>query len=303
MNAPLLRLLLEVLPCLLLGLLLEWRWPKLSRHLSPPLIRYGVPLSVLGMLLRSGLERSMLWAGLLALVGIGAGLALLRWLPGLRQLLPLPALQLGAVAGNTAYFGFPVVMALLPPAAMGTAVAYDLVATLLTWGLGPVLLTGGRLQGRPLMRALAQSPASRALVLALLVGLTPWSQPLGALLVVPARLVLLLALTILGIHLGPLLRQPPSERVNPWRLWPALTIKLLLFPAAMLALSLLTPMPSLARQALVLQAAAPTALAVLLLNEASSAGDEGSSSRAAAMVLWSTAIALGSVPLWHLLLG
>jgi predicted permease len=301
MSAPLLRL-LEVLPCLLLGVLLDWRWPKLSRRLSPPLIRYGVPLSVLGMLLRSGLERSMLWAGLLALVGIGAGLALLRWLPGLRRLLPLPALQLGAVAGNSAYFGFPVVMALLPPAAMGTAVAYDLAATLLIWGLGPVLLTGERLQGRPLMRALANSPASRALVLALLVGLTPWSQQLGALLVVPARLVLLLALTILGIHLGPLLRQPPSERVNPWLLWPALTIKLLLFPAAMLALSLLTPLPALARQAVVLQAAAPTAVAVLLLSEASPAGNDGSSARAATLVLWSTAIALGSVPLWRLLL-
>ena len=303
MSAPLLRLLLEVLPCLVLGVLLEWRWPKLSRRLSPPLIRYGVPLSVLGMLLRSGLERSMLWAGLLALVGIGAGLALLRWLPGLRQLLPLPALQLGAVAGNTAYFGFPVVMALLPPAAMGTAVAYDLAATLLIWGLGPVLLTGERLQGRPLMRALANSPASRALVLALLVGLTPWSQPLGDLLAVPARLVLLLALTILGIHLGPLLRQPPAERLNPWHLWPALTIKLLIFPAAMLALSLLTPLPPLARQAVVLQAAAPTAVAVLLLSEASPASNDGSSARAATLVLWSTAIALGSVPLWRLLLG
>jgi hypothetical protein len=265
MSAPLLRLLLEVLPCLLLGVLLEWRWPKLSRRLSPPLIRYGVPLSVLGMLLRSGLERSMFWAGLLALVGIGAGLALLRWLPGVRQLLPLPALRLGAVAGNTAYFGFPVVMALLPPAAMGAAVAYDLAATLLIWGPGPALLTGERLQGRPLLRALAHSPA-----------------------------------------LGPLLRQPASERVNPWRLWPALTIKLLLFPAAMLALSLVTPLPPLpplARQAVVLQAAAPTAVAVLLLSEASPNGSDGSSARATAMVLWSTAIALGSVPLWRLLLG
>jgi predicted permease len=82
-----------------------------------------------------------------------------------------------------------------------------------------------------------------------------------------------------------------------------LTIKLLLFPAAMLALSLLTPLPALARQAVVLQAAAPTAVAVLLLSEASPAGNDGSSSRAATLVLWSTAIALGSVPLWRLLLG
>jgi hypothetical protein len=176
MSAPLLRLLLEVLPCLLLGVLLEWRWPKLSRQLSPPLIRYGVPLSLLGMLLRSGLERSMFWAGLLALVGIGGGLALLRWLPGLRQLLPPATLRLGAVAGNTAYFGFPVVMALLPPAAMGAAVAYDLAATLLIWGLGPA-------QGRwlvvlllslPLALVAAQQIRAVPLVLLLLAPLLAW---------------------------------------------------------------------------------------------------------------------------------
>jgi predicted permease len=298
MSAP---LPLELVPCLLLGVLLQWRWPNLSSRLTPPLIRYGIPLSVLGLLLHSGLERSMVWAGLLALVGIGGGLALLRWLPGLRQLLPPPALRLGAVVGNTSYFGLPVAMALLPPAAMGTAVAYDLAATLLVWGLGPALLTGERLRCRPLARALAHSPASRALGLALLVGLTPWSHQLGALLWVPARLVLLLALTIVGIHLGQLLRQPQGSRPSPWRLWPALTIKLLLFPAAMLALSLLTPLPTLARQAVVLQAAAPTAVAVLLLSEARGPGDD--SAWAAALVLWSTAIALVSVPLWRLVLG
>ena len=300
MSAPL-RLPLELVPCLLLGVLLQWRWPNLSSRLTPPLIRYGVPLSVLGLLLRSGLERSMLWAGLLALVGIGGGLALLRWLPGLRQLLSPPALRLGAVVGNTAYFGLPVAMALLPPAARGTAVAYDLAAPLLVWGLGPALLTGERLRCRPLARALAHSPASRALGLALLAGLTPWSHQLGELLWMPARLVLLLALTIVGIHLGQLLRQPQSSRTSPWHLLPALTIKLLLFPAAMLALSLLTPLPALARQAVVLQAAAPTAVAVLLLSEAKGAGDD--SARAAALVLWSTAIALVSVPLWRLVLG
>ena len=117
----------------------------------------------------------------------------------------------------------------------------------------------------------------------------------------PARLVLLLALTIVGIHLGQLLRQPQGSRPSPWRLWPALTIKLLLFPAAMLALSLLTPLPTLARQAVVLQAAAPTAVAMLLLSEARGPGDD--SAWAAALVLWSTAIALVSVPLWRLVLG
>jgi predicted permease len=293
------RLLLELGPCLLGGLWLGQRWPALPERLAGPLLGWGMPLSLVALLLRAGLRPAEGTAALLTLVLCGGGLLLsCRW-PWLRRQLQHPSLQLGAVVGNTAYFGLPVAMALLPPAAMGTAVAYDLAATLLVWGLGPALLTGERLRCRPLARALAHSPASRALGLALLAGLTPWSHQLGELLWMPARLVLLLALTIVGIHLGQLLRQPRSSRTSPWHLLPALTIKLLLFPAAMLALSLLTPLPALARQAVVLQAAAPTAMSVVLLAEH---GNGRETIPAARLVLWSTLLALVSVPLWWALL-
>jgi predicted permease len=73
-----------------------------------------------------------------------------------------------------------------------------------------------------------------------------------------------------------------------------LTIKLLICPAAMLALSLLTPLPPLARQAVVLQAAAPTAVSALLLAEAAGRHQEAT----AHLVLWSTLLALLSVPAW-----
>jgi predicted permease len=67
----------------------------------------------------------------------------------------------------------------------------------------------------------------------------------------------------------------------------------------MLALSLLVGLPPIARDAVVLQAAAPTAVAVLLLAEAAGRDVQD----AARLVLWSTAIALVSVPLWWWSLG
>ena len=54
------------------------------------------------------------------------------------------------------------------------------------------------------------------------------------------------------------------------------------------------------RQALVLQAAAPTAMSVLLLAEAADAqnGSDQETLPAARLVLWSSGLALISLPLW-----
>ncbi|MGL6135458.1 MAG: malate transporter, partial [Prochlorococcaceae cyanobacterium] len=95
------------------------------------------------------------------------------------------------------------------------------------------------------------------------------------------------------------------------RLLPALLVKLLVFPLLLLAGVELLGMAEPARSAVVLQAAAPTAVAVLLLSEAAaheSNADGGSDVdglviEAAALVLWSTLLALITVPLWAWLLA
>ena len=66
----------------------------------------------------------------------------------------------------------------------------------------------------------------------------------------------------------------------------------------MLALSMMLNLPILMRNALVLQAATPTAISVLLLAEVSGEGEEV----AALLVAWSTLIAIFTVPIWFLLL-
>lgn len=283
--------LLELVPALLLGLLLARRWPELSQRLAPPLVRWGVPFSLMGLMLRSGLQWRYAEMLVLALALVASGLLLVHAAP---RLFPGPAERLGAVVGNTAYFGIPAALALLPPAAVGYAISYDLAATLFTWTIGPSLIERRPLAWRPLLRALAASPASQGLLGALLLQLTPWHGLLATWLWWPARVVVWLSLVMLGLRMAAVLGTP-----LPRSLLPSLLSKLLLFPLVVLGLALLLRLPALLLAPLVLQAAAPTAVSVLLLSEAARVDPR----RPAALVLWSTLAALISVPLWAALLG
>jgi len=62
-----LKLLLELIPTLALGLALGLRYPLLPGRIAPLLVRYGIPLGVAALLLRSGLNRDFLLAAALAL--------------------------------------------------------------------------------------------------------------------------------------------------------------------------------------------------------------------------------------------
>lgn len=184
------------------------------------------------------------------------------WLPRdlalARRCFSAPQEQLAAVVGNTAYFGIPAVLALLPAQAVGYAISYDLTATLFTWCLGPLLLAGQQLQLRALLGALLASPASRGLLAAALLQLTPWSGTLAGWLWWPSRAVVL-SLVLASSPLG---------------------------------------LPPPATAAVVLQAAAPTAVAVLLLAEATPQSTDAAVQTASSLLLVSTLLALVSVPLW-----
>ncbi len=308
-----LRFLLELVPCLGLGLLLGMRFPGLPGRLAPPLITWGIPISLVALLLRSGFQAELLTAALMAAAASGLGLLLLR-LPALGRCIPEGSLQLGCVVGNTAYWGLPVALALLPPEAIGFTIAFDLMATLITWSLGPLLVDRRATGVRRQLQVLATSPAMRGLALALLLHQTPWSAVLAQWLWWPARLVVLVALALVGMRLGLMLRRRPAGTAGPAggsALVAPLVGKLLVLPAAMLLLAGLLGLPSPLRDAVVLQAAAPTAISVLLLTEAAAAGRQEAAAAGrrqasdvvASLVLWSTALALVSVPLWWWLLS
>ena len=206
--------------------------------------------------------------------------------------------RLGAVTGNTGYFGVPVVLALLPPGGLAFAVIYDIVGSLITWTVGPPLISGARFSGRSLMGHLGRSPSVQGMALAVVVQLTPVAPLMATSLWWPARAVIVLALLLLGMRLGVMLRSGEVNGKALQVLRPALLAKLLLLPALMWALAVLTAQPALVRDVLVLQAATPTAISVLLIAEAS-ARDV---SEAAGLVFASTLLALITVPLWWVLL-
>ena len=298
-----LKLLWEMAPCLIVGALIgRWRSQWIA-PLAVPLVRFGVPVSLMGLLLHGGLNGSLLAMALLAVAAITLMMVILHWLSSGVASLSRPELQLGSCIGNTAYFGVPATLALLPPEALPVSIGYDLGATLLVWSLGPLWLnrnnkTGNRHQPwRELLAHLSASPATRGLVGALIVMATPWHDVIREVLWLPSRAVIVLALVVVGMRLGDIaarkLKEPTVNLSAP------LACKLLLFPSLMLLLSLAFPIPGYARQALVLQAAAPTAISVLLIAES----EQMNAAAPAQLILNSTLVALISVPLWSLLVG
>lgn len=283
---------LRLLACLLAGGVLAWKWPSLPEWLAPPLVRVGVPFSLAALLLRSGFSRALLHGGLLGLLVPLLCLLILLAIAPLRRRFEDPSLILGAAVGNTGYWGLPVALALLPSEAMATAAAYDMAGTLITWSVGPLVLQ--RLHGKPFRHgpALLASPALHGAILAALISQSPWRVQLAQALWWPARLVFVLALCLLGMRLALSLRGR-MVILSSGLSW-ALAFKLLLVPAIVLALCSVLRLPMIDRQALVLQGAAPTALAVLLISEA----EQEVGDLASTLVLTSTALALLTVPLW-----
>ena len=291
MHVTVVHLPLEFVPCLLLGLPLGMRWPWLPVSLAPPLIRWGIPISLAGLLLRSQLSITLLkvcslgvLVPLLSLVIVG--------LPPLRHRLQSRVLRLGAAMGNTGYWGLPVALALLPAQAWASVVAYDLAGSLMTWSVGPLMLRGVHGSWGRLALILLASPALQGFALCILLSQTPWRLVIAHVLWWPARLVFWLALSLIGMRLGLCLKERTLvfNRGVPW----ALAFKLLAVPAMVWLLAGAFRLPPLDQQALILQGAAPTALSVLLLAE----GEQQDVSLASTLLLVSTFSAMVSVPMW-----
>ena len=295
-----LRFVLELVPCLLIGFWAGRRHRALSSRLASPLVRFGVPISVMGLLLKGGLSGAMLQAAGFAVLAMGLVLVGASRLPGL-AVLASPTLRLGSCTGNTAYFGVPLALAFLPDEALPISIGYDLGATLLTWSLGPLLIgsqanNSQRLQG--LISSVAASPATRGLIGALLIQATPWSALVTNALWWPSRCVILLALMVLGMRLGSIHDQGITSEARPFQLLRPLTAKLLLYPLFLLLLASLLQFKPLMVQAVALQGAAPTAISLLLIAESVGTDQE----RAAGLVFWSTLLALFTAPVWGVLL-
>ena len=298
-------LLSELIPCLLIGYLLGRFKENLSLTISRPLISYGIPISLMGILLKSGLELPLIESAALALVAIGFLMTILNRLPSVNNLIQNRTLQLGSAFGNTGYFGIPVSLALLPDHALIYSIGFDLGATLVIWSLGPILLTdpskvlSSNRYWKNFIKGIFSSPAVKGLIGALIIHSSPWDEQITDLLWIPSRVVIVLALVIVGMRLSWLRKANLSRIKNQiTSIKNALIMKLVGLPVIMLFISSAIRLPSVMREALVLQAAAPTAISILLISQAASRDEK----EATSLVVFSTITALISIPAWLLIL-
>ena len=298
-------LLAELIPCLLIGYLLGRFKENLSLKISRPLISYGIPISLTGILLKSGLKLPLIESAALALVAIGILMTILNRLPSLKNLVPNRTLQLGSAFGNTGYFGIPVSLALLPDHALIYSIGFDIGATLVIWSLGPILLTvpskvlSSNRYWKNFINGLFSSPAVKGLIGALIIHSSPWDEQITDLLWIPSRVVIVLALVIVGMRLSWLRKANLSRiKIQIISIKNALIMKLVGLPVIMLIISSAIRLPSVMREALVLQAAAPTAISILLISQAASRDEK----EATSLVVFSTIIALISIPAWLFIL-
>ena len=298
-------LLTELIPCLLIGYLLGRFKKDLSKKFSIPLINFGIPISLMGILLKSGLELPLIQSAVMALVAISILMTILNCLPVLKHYIPNRAHQLGCGFGNTGYFGIPVSLALLPYHALIYSIGFDLGATIVIWTFGPMLLSESSNKlisnkyWKNFTKAISNSPAVKGLIGALIIQSSPWNEQIASLLWIPSRIVIILALVVVGMRLrwlrGSNISKIKTEIIS---IKNALLMKLIGLPIVMLIISSIIRLPSLMRDALVLQAAAPTAISVLLISQAASRDEE----EATALVVFSTISALITIPAWFVIL-
>ena len=298
-------LLAELIPCLLIGYLLGRFKENLSLTISLPIISYGIPIGLTGILLKSGLELPLIESAALALVAIGILMTILNRLPSVKKLVPNRTLQLGSAFGNTGYFGIPVSLALLPDHALIYSIGFDIGATLVIWSLGPILLTvpskvlSSNRYWKNFINGLFSSPAVKGLIGALIIHSSPWDEQITDLLWIPSRVVIVLALVIVGMRLSWLRKANLSRiKIQIISIKNAIIMKLGGLPVIMLIISSAIRLPSVMREALVLQAAAPTAISILLISQAASRDEK----EATSLVVFSTIIALISIPAWLFIL-
>ncbi len=299
-------LLSELIPCLLIGYLLGKSKQNFSLFFARTLIKFGIPISLTGLLLKTGLNLQLIEAALMALLAIGLLMILLNIIPNISPHINNRALLLGAVFGNTGYYGIPVSLALLPNEALIYSMGFDLGATLVIWSLGELMLRErvNKSQGIKhcisFMKALANSPAIKGLIAALIIQQTPWNEQLSSYLWIPTRIVIIAAIIVVGMRLSVLNTSKSFKfKAQIISIKDNLIYKLIALPTLMLSLCLIFKLSNVMRNALVLQAAAPTAISVLLIAQANSKDEDKST----LLVVISTLISLFTIPLWSLTLG
>ena len=258
---------------MIFGFFLGKKNPKISEYIARPLIRFGIPLSVMGLLLKEGIDINLIKSAFLAFSIIGFLIVLINICPIFKKRLPNYTLQLAGLIGNTSFLGIPIAMALLPSKTINFTIGFDLGTTLFAWIFGPFFLQEKSLDNniphiKGLLNALINSPASRGIIGVLLAYIFQIDEILGNFLWIPARIVIALAIIIVGTRLGLITNQNGKFFDLDEEIKFSILLKLFILPFIIFLVSKLLDFDFNQSAAVILQAGTPTAISTILMAEA-----------------------------------
>ena len=290
-------LFINIIPFLILGFFLGKRNPKFSESIAAPLIQYGIPLSVMGLLLKEGIDMDLIKTALIAFFLIGFLTVLINIIEIFKIRLPNYSLQLAGLIGNTSFLGIPIAIALLPSKTINFTIGFDLGTTLFAWIFGPVLLQKRNFQNnvfnlKELLNALLNSPASRGIIGVLITYFFKIEDILGDFLWIPARIVIALAIIVVGSRLGIITNNKSKFFDFNEKIKYSILLKLFIFPLILFFVSKFLNFDLYQTSAVVLQAGTPTAISTILMAEAYKTNQ----SIAATILFTTTLISIITIP-------
>ena len=227
----------------------------------------------MGLLLKEGIDINLIKSAFLAFSLIGFLIFIINIFPIFKNRLPNYTLQLAGLIGNTSFLGIPIAIALLPSTTINFTIGFDLGTTLFAWIFGPFFLQDKfqnnnipNIQG--LLNALINSPASRGIIGVLLAYLLNLDEILGNYLWIPARIVIALAIIIVGTRLGIITNKKNKIFELNEGIKFSILLKLFILPFIVFLISKFFNFDFYQSSALILQAGTPTAISTILMAEA-----------------------------------
>ena len=227
----------------------------------------------MGLLLKEGIDIDLIKTALIAFILIGFLIVLINFLPILKKRLPNYSLQFAGLIGNTSFLGIPIAIALLPTNTINFTIGFDLGTTLFAWVFGPFFLQrrGGQnkfLNFKEILNALLNSPASRGIIGVLIIYTFQLEGVLGDYLWIPARIVISLAIIVVGTRLG-IITNKKSKIFNLNEgVKYSIILKLFILPLIIFFVCKILNFDLYQTSAVVLQAGTPSAISTILMAEA-----------------------------------
>jgi hypothetical protein len=258
----------------------------------------------MGLLLKEGIDINLIKSAILAFSLIGVLITLIKIFPIFRNRLSNYTLQLAGLIGNTSFLGIPIAIALLPSTTINFTIGFDLGTTLFAWIFGPFFLqkksqNKNIINIKGLFNALINSPASRGIIGVLLAYIFHLDKILGNYLWIPARVVIALAIIIVGTRLGIITNQKGKIFDLNEEIKFSILLKLFILPFIVFLISKLLNFDFYQSSAVILQAGTPTAISTILMAEAYDVKQKIASK----ILFTTTLISIVTIPLLNILIN